>query len=38
MSMVASFKEGEYVDGLISALRMLSDTAGTAPQAARAHH
>lgn len=28
MSMVASFKEGELVEGLISALRMLSDTAG----------
>lgn len=30
MSMVASFKEGAFVDGLISALRMLSDAAGTA--------
>ncbi|GAA2816994.1 DUF5130 family protein [Saccharopolyspora taberi] len=29
MSMVASFKEGELIDGLISALRMLADTAGT---------
>jgi hypothetical protein len=29
MSMVASFKEGELIEGLISALRMLSDTAGT---------
>ncbi|QGK69175.1 DUF5130 family protein [Allosaccharopolyspora coralli] len=28
MSMVASFKENEYVDGLTSALRMLSDAAG----------
>ncbi|GAB2686923.1 DUF5130 family protein [Saccharopolyspora gloriosae] len=29
MTMVASFKEGELIDGLISALRMLSDAAGT---------
>lgn len=29
MSMVASFKEGELVEGLISSLRMLSDAAGT---------
>lgn len=29
MSMVASFKEGELVEGLISALRMLSDAAGS---------
>lgn len=29
MSMVASFKEGEIINGLISALRMLADTAGT---------
>jgi uncharacterized membrane protein YgcG len=29
MSMVASFKEGDLTEGLISALRMLSDTAGT---------
>jgi hypothetical protein len=29
MSMVASFKEGELIEGLISALRMLSDAAGT---------
>jgi uncharacterized membrane protein YgcG len=32
MSMVASFKEGELVEGLISALRMLSDTAGARPR------
>nr|WP_033401539.1 DUF5130 family protein [Actinopolyspora mortivallis] len=29
MNMVASFKEGDLIEGLISALRMLSDTAGT---------
>lgn len=29
MSMVASFKEGDLVEGLLSALRMLSDAAGT---------
>ncbi|QUH00540.1 DUF5130 family protein [Saccharopolyspora erythraea] len=29
MSMVASFREGELVEGLISGLRMLADTAGT---------
>lgn len=29
MAMVASFKEGELVEGFISALRMLSDSAGT---------
>ncbi len=29
MSMVASFKEGELIEGLISGLRMLSDAAGT---------
>lgn len=29
MAMVASFKEGELIEGLISALRMLSDAAGT---------
>ena len=28
MSMVASFKESEIVEGLVEALRMLSDTAG----------
>lgn len=28
MSMVASFKEGELIEGLISSLRMLSDAAG----------
>ncbi|MCT2586865.1 DUF5130 family protein [Actinophytocola sp. S1-96] len=30
MSMVASFKEGDLVGGLVSGLRMLSDQAGTA--------
>lgn len=30
MSMVASFKEGELIDGLVGGLRMLSDSAGTA--------
>lgn len=34
MSMVASFKEGELLEGLISALRMLSDAAGTQHSAA----
>lgn len=29
MNMVASFKEGDLVEGLIGALRMLSDAAGT---------
>ncbi|GAB3299022.1 DUF5130 family protein [Parasphingorhabdus pacifica] len=29
MSMVASFREGEFVEGLISSLRMLSDAAGS---------
>ena len=29
MSMVASFKENEILEGLVEALRMLSDTAGT---------
>jgi hypothetical protein len=29
MSMVASFKEGELVDGLVSGLQMLADAAGT---------
>lgn len=33
MSMVASFKENEITDGLISALRMLSDSAGAPPAA-----
>ncbi|HKS44475.1 MAG TPA: DUF5130 family protein [Amycolatopsis sp.] len=32
MSMVASFKEGDLVGGLISGLRMLSDQAGSAPK------
>ncbi len=35
MSMVASFKEGELVEGLIGALRMLADAAGS--QAADEH-
>jgi len=30
MSMVASFKEGDLIGGLVSGLRMLSDQAGTA--------
>ena len=30
MSMVASFKEGELIDGLVGGLRMLSDSAGAA--------
>lgn len=32
MSMVASFKEGDLIGGLVSGLRMLSDQAGTAPK------
>lgn len=32
MSMVASFKEGDLVGGLVSGLRMLSDQAGQAPR------
>jgi uncharacterized membrane protein len=32
MSMVASFKEGDLTGGLISALRMLTDQAGSAPR------
>jgi uncharacterized membrane protein YgcG len=31
-SMVASFKEGELVGGLVNALRMLADQAGPAPK------
>ncbi|OLF16692.1 DUF5130 family protein [Actinophytocola xanthii] len=31
MSMVASFKEGDLVGGLVSGLRMLSDQAGSSP-------
>jgi hypothetical protein len=32
MSMVASFKEGDLVGGLVSGLRMLADQAGRAPR------
>ncbi|WP_285500791.1 DUF5130 family protein [Actinokineospora sp. NBRC 105648] len=32
MSMVASFKEGDLIGGLVSALRMLADQAGHAPK------
>ena len=32
MSMVASFKEGDLVGGLVSALRMLTDQAGSPPR------
>ncbi|PRX48721.1 uncharacterized protein DUF5130 [Prauserella shujinwangii] len=32
MSMVASFKEGDLIGGLISGLRMMADQAGPAPQ------
>ncbi|HVW43335.1 MAG TPA: DUF5130 family protein [Amycolatopsis sp.] len=32
MSMVASFKEGDLVGGLVSGLRMLADQAGHAPR------
>ncbi|GLY67139.1 DUF5130 family protein [Amycolatopsis taiwanensis] len=32
MSMVASFKEGDLIGGLVSGLRMLSDQAGAAPK------
>ncbi|TNC24323.1 DUF5130 family protein [Amycolatopsis alkalitolerans] len=31
MSMVASFKEGDLIGGLVSGLRMLADQAGSAP-------
>ncbi|TKG66890.1 DUF5130 family protein [Prauserella endophytica] len=31
MSMVASFKEGDLIGGLVSGLRMLADSAGPAP-------
>ena len=34
MTMVASFKEGELIGGLISALRLLTDQAGSAPRSA----
>ncbi|GAA4876004.1 DUF5130 family protein [Saccharopolyspora cebuensis] len=37
MSMVASFKEDELIDGLIGGLRMLSDAAGTRAEARSAH-
>lgn len=32
MSMVASFKEGDLIGGLVSGLRMLADQAGSAPR------
>lgn len=32
MSMVASFKEGDLIGGLVSGLRMFSDQAGSAPK------
>lgn len=32
MAMVASFKEGDLIGGLVSALRMLADQAGPAPR------
>ncbi|HEX4721648.1 MAG TPA: DUF5130 family protein [Pseudonocardiaceae bacterium] len=32
MAMVASFKEGDLIGGLISALRMLTEQAGSAPK------
>lgn len=32
MTMVASFKEGDLIGGLVSALRMLTDQAGSAPR------
>lgn len=32
MGMVASFKEGDLIGGLVSALRMLTDQAGSAPR------
>lgn len=32
MSMVASFKEGDLIGGLVSGLRMMADQAGSAPQ------
>ncbi|SDP61771.1 TLP18.3, Psb32 and MOLO-1 founding protein of phosphatase [Actinopolyspora xinjiangensis] len=38
MGMVASFKEGDLIEGLINALRMLSEEAGTDFEAAAEHH
>ncbi|RCW45105.1 uncharacterized protein DUF5130 [Halopolyspora algeriensis] len=38
MSMVASFKEGNLIEGLLSGLRMLSDAAGTRPGGESGHH
>lgn len=38
MSMVASFKEDELIDGLVSAVRMLADAAGTSFKSADHHH
>ncbi len=38
MSMVASFKEDELIDGLVSAVRMLSDAAGTSFRKQPDHH
>ncbi|MCI2416226.1 DUF5130 domain-containing protein [Saccharopolyspora sp. K220] len=38
MSMVASFKEGELIAGLVGALRMLADAAGNSYQESRAQH
>lgn len=32
MSMVASFKEGDLIEGLVGCLRMLTDQAGAAPR------
>ncbi|MBQ0926230.1 DUF5130 family protein [Saccharopolyspora endophytica] len=38
MSMVASFKEDEIIEGLVSAVRMLSDAAGTSFKKQSDHH
>ncbi|GAB3694859.1 DUF5130 family protein [Saccharopolyspora tripterygii] len=38
MSMVASFKEDELIDGLVSAVRMLADAAGTSFKKQSGHH
>lgn len=38
MSMVASFKEDDLIDGLISGIRMLADAAGTSYKKTPSHH
>ncbi|MFC7342253.1 DUF5130 family protein [Saccharopolyspora griseoalba] len=38
MSMVASFKEDDLIDGMISGIRMLADAAGTSFKKPHEHH